>query len=262
MQYASDITAVAVRRMRAGDIPQVVAIEQEAFSPGWVGASFRRDLNNRYCRYLVAHFLDDAPDSDAADVDDATAVVDADADTFADADIDDIADAAAAAAAPPTTPADASLWGRMVSGVKSVLGIGEPDDLDDSDDSDELPHIAGYVGVWFQGDQAHITEIAVRESLRGQGIGELLLIGTLRLAYEQGMDAVTLEARVSNFIAQRLYEKYGFNTAGIRKNYYVDNKEDAVIMTTDPIHTAAYRRQFYDLEQRFQRRYGPIRIDE
>ena len=218
---------VAVRRMRADDIPQVVAIEQEAFSPGWIGTPFRRDLNSRYCRFLVACLALPAPTDAAAD----------------------------AAAAPDAAP-DASMWARMVSGVKAVLGLpapgapGAPDQL------------AGYVSIWFQGGQAHITEIAVRESLRGQGIGELLLIGTLRTAYQQGMDEVTLEARVSNFIAQRLYEKYGFNAAGIRKNYYADNKEDAVIMTTDPIHTAAYRSKFYDLEQQFLQRYGPIRIDE
>ena len=214
----------AVRRMRADDIPQVVAIEQEAFSPGWIGTPFRRDLNSRYCRFLVAYLELPTPQDAAAD----------------------------ATAAPDAAPDD-SMWARMVSGVKSVLGLpppGAPDEL------------AGYVSIWFQAGQAHITEIAVREALRGQGIGELLLIGTLRTAYRQGMDEVTLEARVSNFIAQRLYEKYGFHAAGIRKNYYADNKEDAVIMTTDPIHTAAYRRKFYDLEQRFLQRYGPIRIDE
>lgn len=214
----------AVRRMRADDIPQVVAIEQEAFSPGWIGTPFRRDLNSRYCRFLVAYLQLPTPQDAAAD------------------------DAAAPDAAP-----DDSMWARMVSGVKSVLGLPPPGALDE---------LAGYVSIWFQAGQAHITEIAVRESLRGQGIGELLLIGTLRTAYRQGMDEVTLEARVSNFIAQRLYEKYGFHAAGIRKNYYADNKEDAVIMTTDPIHTAAYRRKFYDLEQRFLQRYGPIRIDE
>ena len=215
---------VAVRRMRADDIPQVVDIEQEAFSPGWIGTPFRRDLNSRYCRFLVAYL-----------------------------ELPDPADTATDAATAPDAAPDDSMWARMVSGVKSVLGLPPPDAPDE---------LAGYVSIWFQGGQAHITEIAVRESLRGQGIGELLLIGTLRTAYRQGMDEVTLEARVSNFIAQRLYEKYGFNSAGIRKNYYADNKEDAVIMTTDPIHTAAYRRKFYDLEQRFLQRYGPIRIDE
>ncbi|MYD47208.1 MAG: hypothetical protein F4W95_01835, partial [Chloroflexi bacterium] len=50
---------VALRRMRAEDIPQVIAIEREAFSPGWVGTPFRRDLNSRYCRFLVAYLPDD-----------------------------------------------------------------------------------------------------------------------------------------------------------------------------------------------------------
>ena len=213
---------VALRRMRADDIPQVIEIEQEAFSPGWVGTPFRRDLNSRYCRFLVAHLPDneDAPAQDEA---------------------------------MPSAPsaADASLWGRMLQGVRSALG------LSGQQFSDEL---AGYVGIWLQGSQAHITEIAVRESLRGQGIGELLLIGTVRLALEQGMDEVTLEARVSNFIAQALYSKYGFNEMGIRKNYYADNREDAVIMTTDAIPSGAYREKFTRLQERFLERYGEIHI--
>ncbi len=228
---------VALRRMRAEDIPQVIEIEREAFSPGWVGTQFRRELNSRYCRFLVAYFTDDTPATGDAPADDAPA---------------------SDAALPPAggddagAPADASMWGRMVRGVKSALGIaGEtrPDVL------------AGYVGIWLQGDQAHITEIAVRDALRGRGIGELLLIGTVRVAFEQGMDEVTLEARVSNFIAQRLYDKYGFNEVGIRKNYYADNREDAVIMTTDPIYAGAYREKFARLQERFLERYGAIRIE-
>ena len=97
------------------------------------------------------------------------------------------------------------LWGRMLTGVRSVFGIGPDGEEDD---------LAGYVGIWLQGDQAHITEIAVREELRGRGIGELLIIGTLRVAYEQGLAEVTLEARVSNFVAQRLYDKYGLQRSG------------------------------------------------
>ena len=243
---------VALRRMRAEDIPQVIEIEREAFSPGWVGTQFRRELNSRYCRFLVAYFTGDAPATGDTPVDDAPAD---------DAPADDAP--ASEAALPPAggdvagapaeaAPADASMWGRMVRGVKSALGIaGEtrPDVL------------AGYVGIWLQGDQAHITEIAVRDALRGRGIGELLLIGTVRVAFEQGMDEVTLEARVSNFIAQRLYDKYGFNEVGIRKNYYADNREDAVIMTTDPIYAGAYREKFARLQERFLERYGAIRIE-
>lgn len=213
---------VALRRMRAEDIPQVIEIEQEAFSPGWVGTPFRRELNSRYCRFLVAYNAGPDVGSEPEP------------------------------ASEPALAADSSLWGRMVTGVKSALGLQGEDSLDD---------LAGYVGIWLQGNQAHITEIAVREDLRGRGIGELLIIGTLRVAYEQGMEEVTLEARVSNFVAQRLYDKYGFNEAGIRKNYYADNREDAVIMTTDPIHTGAYREKFTSLQERFLARYGEIRIE-
>ena len=149
----------------------------------------------------MAYFTDDAPATDDAPTTDNAPADNAPASEAALPPAGgDVAGAPAEAA-----PADASMWGRMVRGVKSALGIvGEtrPDVL------------AGYVGIWLQGDQAHITEIAVRDALRGRGIGELLLIGTVRVAFEQGMDEVTLEARVSNFIAQRLYDKYGLQRGG------------------------------------------------
>jgi ribosomal-protein-alanine N-acetyltransferase len=116
--------------------------------------------------------------------------------------------------------------------------------------------------VWFQGDEAHITEIAVRERLRGNGIGELLLIGSVRAAIQYGSNVVTLEVRVSNLIAQRLYEKYGFKQVGIRKAYYSDNREDAAIMTTDPIHGVEYQSLFGRLQEAYQTRWRPISIDE
>ena len=213
---------VALRRMRSEDISQVIEIEHEAFSPGWVGTQFRRELNSRHCRFLVAYLTN----------------------------VEQIETEAEFTA--PGDQADSSMWARMVRGVRSVFGS--------AGDSGGDP-IAGYVGIWFQGDQAHITEIAVRESLRGQGIGELLLIGTVRAAYQQGLEEVTLEARVSNFIAQRLYDKYGFNEVGIRKNYYADNREDAVIMTTDRIHTNAYREKFTGLQDRFFERYGDVEME-
>ncbi len=213
---------VALRRMRAEDISQVIEIEHEAFSTGWVGTQFRRELNSRHCRFLVAYLINEDETPTAVGI------------------------------PKGEEPPDSSMWARMIRGVTSVFGSRN----DDGDDA-----IAGYVGIWFQGDQAHITEIAVRESLRGRGIGELLLIGTLRAAYEQGLEEVTLEARVSNFIAQRLYDKYGFNEVGIRKNYYADNREDAVIMTTDRIHTNAYREKFSGLQDRFFDRYGDVEIE-
>ena len=142
-----------------------------------------------------------------------------------------------------------------VAGWFGLKSEPQPDALDDS-------AIAGYVSVWYQGDEAHIVEIAVRESRRGNGIGELLLIGSLRAAVEYGAHVMTLEARVSNFIAHRLYEKYSFKSVGIRKGYYSDNREDAVIMTTTPIDSAEYGRMFSELQDTWASRRGPIEIRE
>ena len=222
---------VSLRRMRAEDIEQVIAIEREAFLPLRLGTSFKRELGNRYARYLVAV---------QPPVEEPAATETAAADTVAVAERDEAA--------------DATLWGRMVRGVKNMARR-EPSETAPPGD------LAGYVGLWFQGNEAHITEIAVWERLRGNGIGELLLIGSVRAAMENGSTVLTLEARVSNFIAQRLYEKYGFHQAGLRKGYYSDNREDAVIMTTGPIHSNEYRDLFHQLQGKFLERWGEIRIE-
>ena len=97
--------------------------------------------------------------------------------------------------------------------------------------------------------------------LRGEGIGELLLIGSVRAGLEYGSSVVTLEVRVSNFIAQRLYEKYGFKSAGTRKGYYSDNREDALIMTTGPIHGQEYKQLFQELQEKYPSRWREIRLE-
>ena len=224
---------VSLRRMRAEDIEQVIAIEREAFLPLRLGTSFKRELSNRYACYLVAV---QPPEEETA----AAEIADAETDALA--------------VAERNGAADANLWGRMVRGVREMVRREPPDVAPPGD-------IAGYVGIWFQGNEAHITEIAVQERLRGNGIGELLLIGSVRAAMENGSALLTLEARVSNFIAQRLYEKYGFHQAGLRKAYYSDNREDAVIMTTRPIHSNEYRELFHQLQGKFLERWGEIRIE-
>ncbi|MFA9558497.1 ribosomal protein S18-alanine N-acetyltransferase [Evansella sp. AB-rgal1] len=90
--------------------------------------------------------------------------------------------------------------------------------------------IVGYSGVWVIVDEAHITNIAVHSSCRRKGIGEILLKGSLELSKTLGAKKATLEVRVSNDPAKRLYMKHGFENGGIRKNYYTDNQEDAQIM--------------------------------
>lgn len=90
--------------------------------------------------------------------------------------------------------------------------------------------IVGYVGVWFVVDEGHITNVAVHSDYRGKKIGDKLVKEMVELCKENNIVAMTLEVRSSNAVAQNLYRKYGFKIGGIRKEYYSDNKEDAIIM--------------------------------
>jgi ribosomal-protein-alanine N-acetyltransferase len=112
----------------------------------------------------------------------------------------------------------------------------------------EYPLI-GYGGVWFGVDEAHITTIAVAPAYRGHGVGELLLNGLIDYALDARTAMITLEVRKSNTVAQHLYHKYGFATVGIRKRYYVDNDEDALIMSSEPINSPTYQATLTTLRQ-------------
>ena len=120
--------------------------------------------------------------------------------------------------------------------------------------------ILGFVGIRLIVDEAHITAIAVSEARRGQSIGELLIVGSVDLALQEKSSVVTLEARVSNDVAQSLYEKYGFQKMGVRKRYYSDNGEDAVIMTTRLIHSPEYQEMFSKLKEALKERKGEFSI--
>ena len=95
--------------------------------------------------------------------------------------------------------------------------------------------IVAYGGMWLMVDEAHITTFAVHPAWRRQRIGERLLLAFLDLARDRHAREATLEVRLSNIAARRLYEKYGFRPVGLRPRYYSDNNEDALIMTTEPI---------------------------
>lgn len=90
--------------------------------------------------------------------------------------------------------------------------------------------LAGYGGLWLIMDEAHITNVAVKAEFRGLGWGEKLMQRLKETALFLGARRMTLEVRVSNTRAKQLYEKLGFHGAGIRKEYYTDNREDALIM--------------------------------
>ena len=207
---------VSLRRLGVNDLNQVIDIEREAFSPLWFSTPFKRDLKNRRACYLVACGGEAAQPDQQED---------------------------------SPAPEGGYLWSRLARGLRRLMA-------GDDQRTDAGSLIAGYVSVWNQQEEAHITEIAVREKFRGRGIGELLLIGSLRAAVEYGSKAMTLEARVSNFIAQRLYEKYLFKAVGTRKAYYSDNREDAVIMTVDCIDSEDYRVRFEELQNAYRSRWG------
>lgn len=114
--------------------------------------------------------------------------------------------------------------------------------------------IVGTVGFWLLYDEAHITTIAVRESHRRQGLGELLLHASMVMAISLRSRVMTLEVRATNYPAQALYEKYGFQKVGVRRGYYTDNNEDAIIMTTDPLDSPAFGDRFQQLKQDLARR--------
>ncbi|GAB6877525.1 hypothetical protein JCM13210_22530 [Thermaerobacter litoralis] len=93
--------------------------------------------------------------------------------------------------------------------------------------------LVGYAGMWCILDEAHVTTIAVDPEFRGRGVGNRLLTALEERALRYGCRRMTLEVRVSNHVAQRLYLRHGFRPCGIRRGYYVDNGEDAIIMWRD-----------------------------
>ncbi|MBI4308045.1 MAG: ribosomal protein S18-alanine N-acetyltransferase [Chloroflexi bacterium] len=211
-------TPVLVRPMAPADIPQVEEIEREAFPTTWPPTSFKRELQNRLARYLVVCL---GPQEEPP------------------------------LAGPVVPPPE-----KRAPGLLQRLWPFRRQDPVAPGPSAPRPLVAGFEGTWFMADEAHIVSIAVREASRRQGLGELLLIAAIELAMERGSREVTLEVRVSNQAAQALYEKYGFRRAGVRKGYYSDNREDALIMTTDPLDSPSSRGSFQRLKAAYRDRWG------
>jgi len=204
--------------MRREDIAQVTEIDREAFPSLWPPANYQHELQNRLAHYIVACDEEKTVDEPAV----------------------------------KTAPEKGLL--RLVSRVRQLFNH---DRFFDS----ELPpsgrqYILGFAGFWIMAGEAHIISIAVREKFRRHGIGELLLISTIDLARELNTRIVTLEVRVSNTAAQSLYYKYGFTEVGVRRGYYTDDREDAILMTTAEIESASFQEQLNRLKQTHSRRWG------
>ena len=108
--------------------------------------------------------------------------------------------------------------------------------------------VGGYFGLMVTGEDGHVTTLAVDPRWHRQGIGSRLLLELARVAVEEGARHLTLEVRMSNSAAQELYRKFGFAPAGVRKNYYVETNEDALIMWANDIDSLDYRRRLGRIE--------------
>ena len=206
----------AVRPLREADIPQVKAVEKQAFSTLFPPTSFRRELGNRAARYWVVEKRDRRE-----------------------------------------RPLPVQPQGGI---VRKILGRAKG--LHAKRYGDRTPHsIVGFLGMWYAADQAHVVSVGVADGYRRRGIGELLLIAAVEHATARETETITLEVRKSNAAARALYAKYGFIEQGIRKKYYSDNREDAVIMTTGSIQMERYAAQVAALKRAHQERWGQAEID-
>ena len=110
---------------------------------------------------------------------------------------------------------------------------------------DDSGEILGYIGFWLVFEEAHITNISVNPKCRRKKIAQVLLKEMIECCYKNMIKFITLEVRVSNIPAISLYEKFGMKSVGIRKGYYQDNGEDALIMFTNNIFYTQFR-NIYD----------------
>jgi ribosomal-protein-alanine N-acetyltransferase len=210
-----------VESMQVEDVDEVSRVERECFTTPWPVNAYRRELReNRLSRYVVVRWLDAQEPSPAA------------------------------APSSPATPEDDPLAGvrRAVSSLLRPFGLAE------RLESREAPAILGFAGMWLMFDEAHITTIGVKRSVRGRGLGELMLVHLIDQAREMGAKRLTLEVRVSNHVAQELYRKYTFKEEGVRKRYYSDDGEDALIMWSDRIDEPAFVTRFAEQRARLHDR--------
>jgi [ribosomal protein S18]-alanine N-acetyltransferase len=109
--------------------------------------------------------------------------------------------------------------------------------------------VVGYSGLMLSGEDAHVTTVAVDPAWHRRGIATRLMLHMARLATRRGARHLTLEVRVGNTAAQALYRRFGFHPAGIRKNYYSETNEDALVMWADDVDSPPYGARLAAIEQ-------------
>ena len=205
-----------VRLMHRQDISQVTEIDHDAFPTEWPPTNFPRELENKLAYYIVVYDTKDT--SPQSD----------------------------------PKPAGREIQPGFLDRVRKIFSRTQIP----KEESLEEVSILGYAGMWIMADEAHVTSIASHKEHRHQGIGETLLISLIELAIVKHARIVTLEARVSNQVAQNLYYKFNFDKLGVRKAYYLDNKEDAVIMSTEYIGSPSFREKLSKVKQAYFQKFG------
>jgi len=107
--------------------------------------------------------------------------------------------------------------------------------------------VIGYAGMMFTGKEAHVTNIAVDPDFHGRKVGSRLLLTIVTEALARGADNLSLEVRVSNGAAQSMYRKFGFDISGVRKGYYIETNEDALVMVVENSLSTDYRMRLQEI---------------
>ncbi len=122
--------------------------------------------------------------------------------------------------------------------------------------SPQLPRVIAYGGIWLYVPEAHVSTIAVHPDFRGLHFGAWLLAVLLVESARRGAEEASLEVRVSNVKAQRLYLSFGFQVVGKRLRYYSDNREDALIMTLRPLRIGELEQRLFREERIARERWS------
>ncbi|GCE13166.1 ribosomal protein S18-alanine N-acetyltransferase [Tengunoibacter tsumagoiensis] len=198
-----------IDKMTMSDVPRVIEIERLAYPSTWPPSAYRKELQDNRWAHYIVL-------RDKHILEERTAVPQE-----------------------PEKPRKNRLFPLSLLPGRPAATVPAPD----------LASIIGFSGLWLMVDEAHVTTIATHPDVRRRGLGELLLVSLIDIAYTIGAKWVTLEVRVSNYTAQNLYRKYGFREAGLRHRYYSDNQEDALIMWTDEINSPNYKQKYLALKE-------------
>ena len=238
------MSSIAVSRMMLDDIPVVLEIETASFPRSWPEKAYRYELTENTNAYFVVartHGYSDPAKASTSALRRLFSRI-----------------RPMTAAGPDTGPAIRRpldhAWLRphgLAPWRATLRGPLSKDHLLGHTSNYQVPTsmIVGFAGMWMYVDEAHIATIATRADWRGRGVGETILHNLMREAQRRNAVSATLEVRIGNVVAQSLYRKYGFEEVGRRKNYYQDNREDALLMTVTNFETNVYRARLDELER-------------